>query len=71
MPRDGKGEEPADNHENEDRRRRRAVLALFVVIVLVAATLYIGHVLRQSAATEDCEMQGRTNCAPIDAGSKD
>ena len=72
MPRDGTGPVPDDDRpDSDDSGRRKAVIALFVVIGLVAASLYVGHVLKRSSDLEDCEMQGRTNCQPIDAnGSK-
>ena len=65
MPRDGTGREP--NGEGEDVGRRKSLIALLVVLALVGVTLYVGHVLKQSSALEDCEMQGRTNCAPVSA----
>ena len=68
MPRDGTGPVPEDDRrDSDDAGRRRAVIGLFVVLGLVAASLYVGYVLKRSAALEDCEMQGRTNCAPIDS----
>ena len=63
MPRDGTG--PAPNGDKGDASRRRALIALLVVFVLVGLSLYVGHVLKRSSQTEDCEMQGRTNCEPI------
>jgi hypothetical protein len=74
MPRDGTAHEPDHDKDHgggggeDDAGRKKAVIALGVVIGLIAISLYIGHVLRQSSTMEDCEMQGRTNCAPIDAG---
>jgi len=67
MPRDGTGPVPDDDRrDSDDTGRRRAVIALFVIIGLVVVSIYIGHVLKQSSALEDCEMQGRTNCDRID-----
>jgi len=68
MPRDGKGGEPFEHRDDDERRRRRSVIGLFLVVGLIAASLYVGHILKRSAALEDCIMQGRTNCAPIDTG---
>jgi hypothetical protein len=65
VPRDGAEPRSDDDGNGDDARRRRSVIALLVVAALVGITLYVGHVLKQSARLEDCEMQGRTNCAPI------
>jgi hypothetical protein len=70
MPRDGTGPVPEDDRrDSDDTGRRKAVVALVVVLGLVVVSFYIGHVLKRSSALEDCEMQGRTNCAPIDTGA--
>jgi hypothetical protein len=63
VPRDGK--EPASGGESGGAGRRRALVALLVVFALIGLTLYVGRVLKHSSQTEDCEMQGRTNCEPI------
>jgi hypothetical protein len=74
MPRDGTAREPEHDKDHgrgggeDDAGRKKAVIALAAVIGLIAISLYIGHVLRQSSALEDCQMQGRTNCAPVDTG---
>ncbi len=76
MPRDGTAREPEHDKDHgggggggeDDAGRKKAVIALGVVIGLIVISLYIGHVLRQSSAMEDCQMQGRTNCAPVDTG---
>jgi hypothetical protein len=47
--------------------RRRALLGLIVAVLLVLLGLILVRVLRQSGRLEDCAMQGRTNCAPIDS----
>jgi hypothetical protein len=53
-------------HEHEPEPGRRGMLvALVVIVVLVLGGLWISHVLRSSAAVQDCVMQGRSNCAPV------
>jgi hypothetical protein len=46
--------------------RRGALIGLIVVAVLIAAGLFLTHVLRDMGRAQDCAMQGRTNCAPIE-----
>ncbi len=48
---------------------RIVLLALFFVLALVLGGLYLVHVLRDSSHLEDCLMQGRTNCYPVDTTS--
>lgn len=67
MPRDGGVPNPGGDGDENDASRRRSLIALVVVVALVGVSLYIGHILRHSSQLEDCEMQGRTNCAPIAA----
>jgi hypothetical protein len=46
--------------------RRGALIGLGVVLLLVLGGIFLSHVLRKGAQLEDCVMQGRTNCVPID-----
>ena len=65
VPRDGAEPRSNGDGDGDDARRRKSVIALLAFAALVGISLFIGHVLKQSARLEDCEMQGRTNCAPI------
>jgi hypothetical protein len=47
---------------------RAVLVALVAVALLVAGCLWLVHTLRDSANLQDCQMQGRTNCSPIDSG---
>jgi LPXTG-motif cell wall-anchored protein len=49
--------------------RRAAVVALILVLMLVLGGLLLEHILSDSARLQDCVMQGRTNCDPIDSNS--
>lgn len=51
--------------------RRGAVLGLIVALLLVIVGLLLVHVLGDSGRLQDCEMSGRTNCAPIDTNNPD
>jgi hypothetical protein len=47
--------------------RRAALIGFVVIVVLVIAGLFFTHVLRDMSRVQDCVMQGRTNCAPVDS----
>lgn len=56
---------PHDNdHDNGDRAK--TLLALAFVALLVLGGLFLVHYLKKQSQLQDCFMQGRTNCAPID-----
>jgi hypothetical protein len=46
---------------------RVAVVGLIVCLVLVLGGLFLVYKLKAMSALQDCVMQGRTNCAPIDS----
>jgi hypothetical protein len=53
---------------HEDTYSPRAVLmALAVSVLLVLGCLYLFYALRDDSQRQDCVMQGRSNCAPIDS----
>jgi hypothetical protein len=57
-----------NSQDNEDTYSPRVVLiALAVVILLVLGCLYLFYALRDASQRQDCVMQGRSNCAPIES----
>ena len=46
--------------------RRAALIGFVVLALLIIAGLYLVHVLGDASRIQDCVMQGRSNCAPID-----
>ena len=48
---------------------RAVLLGLAVVLLLVFGCLYLFYTLRDASQREDCMMQGRSNCAPIDTSA--
>jgi hypothetical protein len=60
-------QEPQDPQASNSRRA--AVVALILVLMLVLGGLLLEHILSDSSRLQDCVMQGRTNCAPIDSTS--
>jgi hypothetical protein len=46
--------------------RRMFLIGLIVCLLLALGSLYLVLALRDRAQLEDCFMQGRTNCVPLD-----
>jgi hypothetical protein len=74
MP-DGDGAEPVDDlavFEEEDGRidyRHRMlmnVIAVVIVSVLISAGVWIADTIADMQKAQDCTLQGRQNCAPIE-----
>ena len=42
---------------------------MIVVLLLTLGGLYLVHALRGAANLQDCVIQGRSNCAPVDLTS--
>jgi hypothetical protein len=54
-------------HRREDRHSQRAALiGLAICLALVLGGLFLVYALKKSSDLQDCVMQGRTNCAPVD-----
>jgi hypothetical protein len=47
------------------------VLGLLIALLLVAVGVIVVKVLGDSGRLQDCELSGRTNCAPIDTAPAD
>jgi hypothetical protein len=62
----GGGDEPGDGGD-DGHDRRGVLIGLIVVAALVVGGVYLINLLRASSRLQDCEMQGRTNCAPVAA----
>ena len=46
--------------------RRLFLIGVIVCLLLALGSLYLILALRDRAQLEDCFMQGRTNCVPLD-----
>jgi hypothetical protein len=46
---------------------KAALLGLAIVLVLVFVCLFLYYTLRDMSQRQDCLMQGRSNCDPIEA----
>ncbi len=58
------GKEPDDPGPPDSRRQ--AVIGIVVIVLLIIGGLYLVHVLKKTSQIQDCVMQGRSNCAPIE-----
>jgi hypothetical protein len=54
--------------EDDRRAQRAALLGLGICLLLVLGALFLVYQLKKTSELQDCVMQGRTNCAPVDGG---
>ena len=60
-------EDDLEAHRRQDLGTQRAALiGLAICLALVLGGLFLFYELKKSSDLQDCVMQGRTNCAPID-----
>jgi hypothetical protein len=58
---------PEQAPQSHDTYSPRAVLlALGLVLLLVLGGLFLFYALHRSSEQQDCMMQGRSNCAPLE-----
>jgi hypothetical protein len=55
-----------DRDREGDDRRTAALMGLAIVLALAIAGIVLVRDLGQESRLEDCLMQGRSNCAPIE-----
>jgi hypothetical protein len=55
-----------DEIEEGEIRRTNASLGLIVILLLAIAGVWLVRELRIESQIEDCLMQGRRNCVPIE-----
>lgn len=59
-------EESRDTPVNERKRMLMNLIAVGIVIVLIGIGVWIADAILVSVQKEDCVLQGRTNCEPIE-----
>jgi hypothetical protein len=60
-------DEHSNSHREEDSNSHRlALIGLLICLLLVLGGLFLVHELRKMSNIQDCVMQGRTNCSPVD-----
>ena len=58
--------EQKTQRDEELYSRRVFVIGVIVCVLLALGSLYLLLALRERAQLEDCFMQGRSNCLPLD-----
>ncbi|MBV8778702.1 MAG: hypothetical protein JO032_19640 [Alphaproteobacteria bacterium] len=59
----------SDEIEQGEARRTNASMGLIVILLLAIAGVLLVRELREKSRIEDCLMQGRRNCIPIETPS--
>ena len=64
---------PASAPEREKERGHGATLAVLVcfLVVLIGGGVWLMSTLRDMSRLQDCAMQGRRNCAPIEVPARE
>jgi hypothetical protein len=56
-----------ESYRRQDANSHRAaIVGLVICLVLVLGGLWLVYKLKAMSQQQDCLMQGRTNCAPVD-----
>jgi hypothetical protein len=58
--------EPEQRSDEDSYSPRAVLLGLAIVLLLVFACLFLYHTLHDMSQVQDCVMQGRSNCAPVE-----
>ena len=59
-----------DEIEEDEIRRTNASMGLIVILLLAIAGVLLTRELRLKGQIEDCLMQGRHNCVPIEVPTR-
>jgi hypothetical protein len=63
-------EEHRDAPINDRQRMLMNLIAVAIVVLLISVGVGIADAIRISGKKEDCALQGRTNCEPIDISAR-
>jgi len=61
---------PHHDEEEQQETRTRALIGLAIVLALAIVAIILVRELRTESQREDCLMEGRSNCAQIEAPSR-
>jgi hypothetical protein len=56
------------HHREDAHSQRAALIGLAICLALVLGGLFLVYALKKNSELQDCVMQGRTNCEPVDTG---
>lgn len=59
-------EQDRDEPLNERQRMLMNLIAVAIVVVLISVGVWLADTIQIAVKQEDCLLQGRTNCAPIE-----
>ena len=59
-------EQDRDEPLNESQRMLMNLIAVAIVVALISVGVWIADTIQIAVKQEDCLLQGRTNCAPIE-----
>jgi len=59
-------EQDRDEPLNEHQRMLMNLIAVGIVVALISIGVWIADSIQVAAKQEDCLLQGRTNCAPVE-----
>jgi len=58
---------PDPTNDGNSYSPRAVLIGLAVVLLLVFGCLYLFYALSDMSQRQDCVMQGRSNCAPVES----
>ncbi|HMK85673.1 MAG TPA: hypothetical protein VK437_06930 [Steroidobacteraceae bacterium] len=67
--RDAPGDDPKSHRRQDANSQRAALLGILICLLLVLGGLVLVYKLKSMSDLQDCVMQGRSNCAPVEAAS--
>lgn len=62
-------DEPERQRRQDAHSQRAALIGLAICLMLVFGAMFLVHALKKASDLQDCVMQGRTNCAPVDTAN--
>lgn len=63
-------EEDRDEPVNERQRMVMNLIAVGIIVFLISLGVWIADAIQVSSQDEDCALQARTNCAPIEMSAR-
>jgi hypothetical protein len=61
--------DPEAQRREDSNSQRGVLIGLVICLLLVAGGLFLVYELKKMSDVQDCVMQGRINCAPVDSAN--